>query len=154
MRFIRDHIIELIAGVIRASDAIVDGWGEPSLTVEQGITALCTIAEQPVAAERVVWGMNDPSLHFAATVDGAAHAVVCVDRLSLLTAIHRVTGLLTVAEETIRATSVIREVFDEVGLFIALIQRAADAVRYVRRDTRSTAIDWMAGLSAIAKLPV
>ncbi|MBK7386414.1 MAG: hypothetical protein IPI63_06650 [Methanothrix sp.] len=85
-----------------------------------------------------------------AEVYGTIDAITAVGRRAGLTALDWITGLSAIAPQSVVALAVIRTVLAFVGLLIAEVYGALDVVIAVGRRAGLTALDWIAGLSAIA----
>jgi hypothetical protein len=118
-----------VASVGRATEIIaaVDETPEPATV--QRVAGFGSVAQRPVIAKRVVCRVSTRRRGFVAAVHGAVYAVVAINRWRRrLAIVDSVAGFDSVAEQSVVAVRVRRDVGTRISGFVAAVLRATYAV--------------------------
>jgi hypothetical protein len=71
LRIVDNAILILVAHVLCAFVSIIELRWSPWLTVGHGVAHLCTIAEEAIVADGIVWNVKNLVFLFIAAIHGA-----------------------------------------------------------------------------------
>ena len=143
-----------VAGVDRTRDAVIAVRCHTGLTIVCRIADFNAVTELTIGTDTVIRRVVTRVGVFVAGINRAAYAVIAVGRRARLAVIDRVANFDTVTELAVGADAVIRRVVAGVGVLVAGINRATDAVIAIRCHACLAIVDRIADFHTVTVQPV
>ncbi len=154
LRQVQDVVTPLVARIGCAGDAIIDHRSGARLASDRGVADLVAVAKEGICANGVVGDVLHDTFYLATGVDRTTDGIIDHGGRPGLAVVNGVAELVTVAEKSVPACTVIHSMRDVVGLLVASIDRAPDPIACCGSDAGLTTVDRVAHFCTVTKLPI